>query len=134
MAIQYTLHARAPLVSVTVAPSSKVSDEPVLTMKVALSSPPASKVTEPETVTAPDSPYTPEVSVPDTDVSSRVTGAEATVSSASFMSARACVSASPDVTIVPLTWLFRPLTVLPPTSPETADVPVPVTAPLASTA
>ena len=134
LAIQYTLHALAPLVSVTLASSVVVIDEPVLKTNVALSSPPASRVTVPETLMAPDSPYTPEVSVPEIVLSSCVTGAEATVSSASFMSARACVSPSPEVVIVPLTWLFRPLTALPPTSPVMADVPVPVTAPLASTA
>ena len=134
LAIQYTLHALAPLVSVTLASSVVVIDEPVLKTNVALPSPPASRVTVPETLMAPDSPYTPEVSVPEIVLSSCVTGAEATVSSASFMSARACVSPSPEVVIVPLTWLFRPLTALPPTSPVMADVPVPVTAPLASTA
>ena len=65
LAIQYTLHALAPLVSVTLASSVVVSDEPVLKTNVALSSPPASRVTVPETVMAPDSPYTPEVSVPE---------------------------------------------------------------------
>ena len=55
----------------------------------------------PETVTAPESPYTPEVSVPETVEISFVTVAEATVSSAWFMSVRARVRASPEVEIVP---------------------------------
>ena len=133
-ASQYTLHAFAPLVSFTMAPSAVVSVESVLKRNVAFSSPPASSVTVPETVTAPESPYTPEVSVPETVEISFVTVAEATVSSAWFMSVRARVRASPEVEIVPLTWLLRPVTALPPTSPVIADVPVPVTEPLASTA
>ena len=128
------MHAFAPLVSLTVAPSAVVSVESVLKMNVAFSSPPASSVTVPETVTAPVSPYTPEVSVPETEETSCVTAAEATVSSASFMSVRACVRVSPEVVIVPLTWLFNPLTALPPTSPVIDDVPEPLTEPLASTA
>ena len=55
-ASQKTLDAFAPLASVTFAPSAVVSVEPVLKMKVASALPPASRVTGPQTVIAPDSP------------------------------------------------------------------------------
>src|SRR6185312_14130577 len=132
-ASQNTLQARAPFASVMLAPLPVVIVESVLTMKVASALPPASSVTPPDTSIAPDTPYTPGLSVPLTLLRVAVTVLEATVSSAASRSARACDVSLP-VWIVPVTWLVRPLTVLPPTSPVTDDVPEPVTDPLASTA